>query len=715
MPQAETDVKIKQDPKVKDNFDRFEHIPSFFNPITDLSDTRKKEIATEIIKELDAIMKERSSEGIDDKWEMLDNQYDGKMEEIEDMQFNLHKHTTKIKVDSIVTAITDAFFESDPVFAISPRPEFQRENGNEVTDKQEDFLDYKIDEVIPLEKEFRLAAHPAVLKGIGWIKIFPEIDRRKKKRIEVYKGDPIPEIDSETLSQRVDPATGQPLFKNKGLEEFVQNHKPDEPGFEAVIKKLSEGKQVYLTVEYMETKINDPMPKAVRPEDLFVRLNTNGYEGLCDTLLIAEKISNLSWWDLKKAEKKEYFFDIDELAYEDDKPQDDSTERKRKDNYESETYELYECTYFYKDEEEYKKGIFWVHKDKKLIVGAIEFPLWTIDCQYIPLYIKNKKIGEIYQPGIGEDLTDSNLAENAILNLTLQGAWQSNTITPITESHEIIAQFQEKRWLHGQPLVGKPGDLRFLNEYMRPTDSTSLVGLLQYLVQGDDEVSKVSSLYTGRESPIDPTAPASKTLALLERSGVGVRDYIKVMLRSFNIIGDSILQQYYQITEDSQKYKVNPEKQSGEIFATISREEIAAKTNVQSKALAFDFNRNNEKREDIALFSAIRGELLIGQNDDAVYFLLKNLIKGWSPKWRNMVDKILPPLDQFRKKQFAIAIEAVRAFVMTEMQKSQITKQPPQFDPRQLIAMMQDMIRQSVTPLSDDEIKAREEAQQGGG
>jgi hypothetical protein len=258
----------------------------------------------------------------------------------------------------------------------------------------------------------------------------------------------------------------------------------------------------------------------------------------------------------------------------------------------------------------------------------------------------------------------------------------------------------------------KVGDTppRFLNEFMKPMDAGNGIKLIQYLTQSQDDVSGVSSLLTGRESPIDPTAPASKTLALLERSGINIKAYVRVLVKSFNLIPQISLMYYDQMSSDDLKYKIRStaEQVTGaNPFGVISKSELRAKTTIQSQASAFNFNKNNEKREDLALFSTIRQEPLIARNPKAVYELLKNLIKGWSPKWRNRLDKVLPTFEQFQQEQSQMAVQAVAQYVQAVLKQSQTTGVAPEFDVRQLIAAVADFTAEAATPAAEEVQKER--------
>jgi hypothetical protein len=682
-----------------------------------LTEAQEKKIVDEIVAELDAIEKEREADKLEAKWEALDNQYDGEMQQVEGAQFNLHKHTTKIKVDSVTRAITQAFFEGDKIFSVGARPGYEKTQGHDVLDMQEDFLDYKCDEIIPLKQVLPLVAHSATLKGTGVLKVTYQITSRKRKREEVYQGSPHMIPDERTGRPQMG-QDGSPIIQNEGLEGFLKQYPEAVEKYPQYVKKLMLGKKITLVVEYDEIVYHDPMPKYVDLKNFFVRSNVKKLVGLRDAYLMAEK-KTYTYWELKQEEREENLYNVDELTM----TKDEKGENKRIDKFANQNYDLYEVVMHTKldapeegeqDTSEFERLVFHFSKDKKKIVGAYYYPYYGVDTYYLPFYIKNKKDG-FYDEGIGEDLTDANIAQNAILNFALEGAWISNMVTPIVPpGSDIETQFLEKKWMHGLPLSAKSGEVDFLSKYMRPSNTPELIQLIQYLVQDSDDVSGVSSLMTGRESPTDPTAPAAKTLALLERSGLNVKDYIRCFLPSFNEVANVFLQMYYQMNADGVKYRLKPEMVVGNNpFGVMSREDMVAKTAIQSQAFTFNFEKANEKREDLALLQILRQEPIFAGNPDAVYYTLKDIVKNWSPKWRANVEKIFPDPTQFKQAQMMMAVQAVGIFVQESIKNAKVTGQELEFDPRQLMASIQQMLKEMVTPPTKEEVEAREDAANG--
>ena len=683
------DVKFKKEPKsASDKKMKDEGIPVYMEKL-ELSDSQKKRAVKEIRAEIKAIQEERDNDQLEKKWEALENQYKGKVTDDELSQFNLNRNVTKVKIDNIVTACSEAFFESDPMYAITPRPEYGK-NNIEVCAKQQDFLDYKVDN-LPFMPELDLVYHSAAVKGAGWLEIFYDIKREDRRREESY----------EAKMEQVDDGQGNITMVSRGLEEFLSNWPDaaiDHPGY---IKRLMDGKDIEFVADYKETIYNDPRPKYHDIKDVYVRFKTDGLEGLKTTRLIAIK-ENFTYWELKREEADGKFYDIDELVMK---------EGNRPDNFETLDFDIFKCTYYFRmkeDEDKETKVVLWIAEDKKIIIGSTLYPYYSVGCTLIPFYVKRKVKG-IYQPGVAEDMTDSNLAENAILNMTLETAYIGNIVTPITKDPDVQAQFLEKRFAPGVPIEADANSIDFLQKYMKPADIGGLLSLMQYLVLGDDQVSRVSSLMSGAESPFDPNAPARKTMALLQQSGRGVMDYVKHLLPSFNEIGYILLAMYFQMSKQGKAYAPKPERVVGNNpFATLNRNEMVARTNIQAQAFAFVEDKVNEKVLDLSLYQAVRQEPLIAKNPDAVHFLLKTLVEGWSKKWKNAALKVIPSMEQFQKQKLEAALNGVVMYANKVLEESKVTGVDPQLDPEQLLAVVSDLQSQLVTNVDPEVQKERD-------
>jgi hypothetical protein len=136
---------------------------------------------------------------------------------------------------------------------------------------------------------------------------------------------------------------------------------------------------------------------------------------------------------------------------------------------------------------------------------------------------------------------------------------------------------------------------------------------------------------------------------------------------------------------------------------------MVAKTNIQSQAMGFNFERMNEKRENLALLQVVRTDPFFAQNPEAIYVVLKTLIKSWSPMWKNIINKVMPPMEQFKMKQLETAVQAVDAYVQSKVKNAQVTGVQLEFDPAELVQAVQQYVQEAITPPPPEEIKRREQ------
>lgn len=687
-------VELKSNIKPEPKEEVIESLLSKGKPLK-LDDEEQKKVVKAFKEEFEAIKTERmdiDGEDFDSFLASMDRQRKGQMPKTANRAYNLDTGLTKIKCSDIVRTTINAIFDVDPIISVNPRPGFAKGVGTKVCKEQQEFLDYVIDEKIPLRKSLRLAANSATYKKVGVIKWVHKV--RKEKRIGHAKFEGKPEVIG------INQQTGQPLIKNKALEDFMLNYgdmirkeeerNPGSKKYDWIINRLKEGKKVEFDYEYDDVVYNDPYPQFVDNKNFYVRKDTDGYWGLCEAQLIAERIS-FSYYQLKNLEKEYDFVNLDKLIY--DNEEDKKADNKRE-NYATENYNIIECPFYVRlpDEEEYTKVVLWIAEEKMVYLGGIYYPYTVLDSYYVPHYVKCTDNG-FYQEGVAEDVTDTHLSKNAILNHTLEAAQMANTIVPIADKNsDIVKQFLNNTWINGMPLYGNAKDIDFLNNKIKLPDISGLLVLDQTLTRVASELTRVSDLRSGKETPLDPNAPGNKTAMLLQESGRGVKDYVDEFINGFNIDAQVILKLYYEMNQDEQEYLERRQKAvTGKEPKKISKASMIARTSIQSQAMAYDFNKINAKREDLAINQFLTNEMIVISNPEANYERIKIVMAGWSPKWKNAINKILPPLEEFKAQQAAIALQAVQQYVQVKIQESKMTGQPPNMVPEELIGMMSQM------------------------
>lgn len=678
-------------------------------PLNITEDTEQKKLVKEIEEEFEAIKKERMDiDGYDYDVFLgkMDNQKKGRMPKTTGRAYNLDCGLSAIKCGDVIRTIVDAILGVEPIVSISPRPGFAKGEGYTICQEQEQFIDYALDEKIPLKDPLRLAADSATYKKVGVIKWIHKVRKEPRIRTEKYTG--------KTEQIGVDQQTGKPILKNQGIIDFMAAYGPevekDPKKYEWILKKLVQDKVAKFDVQYDEIVYNDPFPKFVDNKNFYVRKATEGYLGLCETQLTVERVE-FTYYGLKKLEKENGFVNVDKLIYD---SVDDENAHKKRDGFANEMYPVLECVYMYRMGEEYQKIVCWISETKKCYLGGVYFPFTVIGSYYVPHHVKTTGTG-FYQEGVAESLTDTHLSKNAILNHTLEAAQMATTITPLVKKgSDAAGQFLNNLWVNGMPIYAVKGEIDFLNNYIKPPDVGALLTLNQVLSQIGSEISGSSDLRSGKETPLDPSAPARKTAMLLQESGKNIKDYVDTFSQGFNIDVQLILRIYFEMNDDEQEYLERRYRSvTGAMPKKISKAAMMARTLIQSQAMAYDFNKMNAKRQDILNNQILSNESLIMNNPQANWTRVNILISSMDPKWSNNKEKLLPSLEEFNKQQAQIAVQAVQIFVQQMIQEAQTTQQAPKLDPRalmQLINQLQSMATMPMNVLGEKQKQQAKEA-----
>lgn len=669
------------------------------------NEEQQTRLVKEILEEETAIDEERRDvhgEDYDQFCKSMDNQYAGVMPRREGQIFNVDTGITSIKVDRIIGDSMEAILGVEPRISVVPRPGFaQTDNGQEICNRQEQFLDYAMDERLPVDLELEKAAKNGALKRVGIVKLSHKVVIRKRVRHEFYSG-------KIEMSE-------DGIAKIPGLESLLEAHadriKEDPDKYAPYIRKLQAGKDAEFDAEYNDVIYNDPFVESIKPENFKVRKSVSSYEDLADTELTIE-LREFTYWELKKLEKTYDFINVDKLLYADES---DERNKKERDGARNEKYCIRECVKYFKEKEdsaeEPKKIVCFISKDRDIYLGGIYYSFTVLDCQYFPVWVKMEGDG-FYQGSIAKDLTSAHIADTALLVMILDGVWKRNTMTPITpEDSPVDQQISSHLWIEGMPLHARPDEIDFLNKYMPQLDLNAMLASRESVQRIADDKSRVSQLKTGTESRLDPTAPAQKTRDLIMQSDAGIRKYTTNIAKAFNRLATGILQMYYEISQNDQKYlnkRIGDVTNNKDIFKVITRQQMIAKTSIQSMSYAYNFDKQREKEDWLTFYKLFRQEMLIAKSPERVLYLLQTIGKSWSPAVKNALHKLLPDMAQMKQEEMMVAIQAVAIYTQQVIKEAQMTGQQPQFDPEQMLAVIGKMREQMVNFPSKEEMKAQQ-------
>lgn len=652
----------------------------------ELSEEQKARLTAQVEHEFDALKEERARLKLEEKWQSLDNQFNGEMKKNPAMSFNLHSHQSKIKENAIVRALNEAFLDSDPIVDISPRPENLKQGGQDICDRQAQFIDYEMDENIRPAHNLILINHDAVRKyvGIGKLEWLYKKDRRKRE--EVYEGKWEDEVNDKGQP------TGQKI--NKALKEFLSNYPDAAERYPQLLKKIVSEQKVSVVVDYLDVISNNANLKHIAIEDFYVCNSCDRNHGLNNTHLVMERQSK-RWQELlDKAKDGEYEqAAVDSLAHGDE--------------YDTKDYTIYEATtYFAMDEdgEEIKLKAWFAEtvkidgKDKGAsdssltYLGCINYPYFGFDIDYIAFFVDLNDEGFYGSArSVTASLKDSNIAQDAILNLSLHSSYIRNVLTPIVkEGSEIEAQFIENRWRDGKPLVVDQmteDTSKAVSFVQYPQfDLAGLTMIRQDLKRTDGDITGVTDLMTGRESASDPRAPATKTIALLNQSGINIKDYIRIYLPSFNLFIEKLFGLYYQMSKEGRKFRVQRSSQEvtgGNVFDDITRDQLLARTTVQARAAAFAFDKVNEANTDMGAYQIVSTNPYLLTQPKVQFEALRTLLTAKGGKWKAFADKMLDP-EQFNEQQMQVAMQAVQGVMQQKQFEQQATGVQPEVNPQEL-------------------------------
>ena len=115
----------------------------------------------------------------------------------------------------------------------------------------------------------------------------------------------------------------------------------------------------------------------------------------------------------------------------------------------------------------------------------------------------------------------------------------------------------------------------------------------------------------------------------------------------------------------------------------------------------------------LSLWQMLRPEPLFSQNPEGVYNFLKMIVKAWSKKARNVIESILPPLEQFKKQQQMMVAQGVAGFLQNKAKEAVMGGQTefledPGAMAQQLMQVISVLTKESATPPSKEEVAARE-------
>ena len=522
MPEITTDkIDVTLEEASKKDIQSIEEAPESFGSWLnlELSEEKLQTITDRILEEINNIEEDRAPWY--EKVKQYRNMYNQKVKETSlpfSGSFNLCVPLSNKIIDACVSQTEEAFEDVDPKWVIQMPPDKNLADSKTI---QEKALDYFSDTEMDFRQDWNKVYHDAYLLGTGWMCM---TFKREFTKVRDY-------------------------VEYKDLASFQKDYPKDWFKYKKYIDKLSKGETVSLVVEYNQEMYRSPKPEHVEWEDVYVPVKTNGLEGMLKSRLIARYVPK-RWEEIY----------IDETRGDYIKGKAEKLRTKEGDNgmpeidpeYLKKTYDTFEVQYFVDidDDNVEERCLFNIEKEHRLCLRAIRYPYNHNHPYIIPYYIQTNLEG-IYQAGMGEKLINLNIALNAVLNHTLNSSVIANSLSlKVRSGTDAVRALYEHQWYPGSILeLMNVDDVQQFN-FATPNLS-SLLNLFSIIERFGEDISGMSNYVFGQESSQDPTAPASKTLALMQRSEIKLRSYIKCLKRSNNEAGYQALRLIYQYVPKS--------------------------------------------------------------------------------------------------------------------------------------------------------------------
>ena len=520
--------------------------------------------------------------------------------------FRVNVPVTKKKVREVANRLKQAYLDSDPIWAVD-----SAELPAELVAAIERGLDHQVDHELSLEDDMAQAIFDAVWHGVGALEPCWAYSEDIVRDLEVYRG-----YDGQTFESLAD------LVK---FEERYPDWKDNKIAL-GLHSKLARGEQVAAEVEYRAPTTNRPDLVHIPCKDLRIYPSLNSWQDLQSSPCYGYvKTHNRMELEAFEADGT---IDADQLKRVWPKKL-DSEETSAQD--EMDDADVFRATVRYQmpGDSEPRRYAIWYERESCTVLRIRKFPWWLALPNLILHHIRQEEPG-VFKRGLAWDLKDTHVACNVTLSLYLNGADMANSMRWYAKQGSVGEQhILQRRWSPHLPMPWKTDP----NEVQSLQTSTSHLGPLvqgfELMRRQSDEETQTSSLQSGRESPTDPSAPATKTIALLQQVEPNTKELLRSLQEGFRQSGRWILGMFYQA------------KRLGWIteipgFPDIPDElllEVGKK--LQPRSILFEFDRATRLQADQMVMN-----LVAAYAPQAVPQVLRKVISHTSSDWAREADSL---------------------------------------------------------------------------
>lgn len=489
--------------------------------------------------------------------------------------FRINVPITKKKVREIANRLKQAYLDSDPIWAVVSQTLPQ-----EIVAQVEKGLDHQVDNELFIADDLSQAIFEAVMHGVGAV-----------EPTWAYHEDIVQDV---IAYQPFDGVTAQSLMDLIRFEQDFPNWREDEQS-RKIHSQLVNGREVRALARYRTATINRPDVCHIPAKDLRVYPWLNSHEDVQFSPCYGY-VKNYTRSELEALAADETIDDDQLGRVFPDKSQDEISAEDA-----TEPYEVARLTVRYRLDEDDEPARYkvWYEKQSGAILRCRAFP-WFLDAADLVLFHVRQEEPGIFKRGIAWDLQDTHTAANTTFSLFLNGADMANSMRWYTKRNSLAeAHILQRRWSPHLPLPWEHDP----NEAQSLVSSTSHLGPLvqahEFIRRISDEDTQTTSLQSGKESPTDPDAPATKTIALLQQMEPNTKEYLRSLEPGFRTLGQWIVHLYIQGKRMGWIDEI-----SG--FPELSDEQLTeVAKQLQPRALLFEFDRGRRAQTNLIALQMI--------------------------------------------------------------------------------------------------------------
>lgn len=500
--------------------DEANNAPQGYLTVT-LSDEDRPKLEAWVKNHLDQI--ETAMADIQSRFEEERNQFEGLMPGGDypyPGAFRLNVPITKRKVREIANRLKQAYLDSDPIWAV-----ISHTLPLDVTTEIEKGLDHQVDNELEAADDLSQAIFEAVLHGVGAIEPGWAYLEDVMRDVAVYQ--PFDGVNPQTLAD---------------LLRFEQDYPnwQDDKEAKRLHNQIARGKEVRSEVVYRTATVNRPCVSHVPAKDLRLYPHLNHRLDLQRSPVYGY-VKRYTRLDLE-ALAADGTLDDDQMSRVFPSADDTSAQREMED------YEVARLTVRYAlsaDDEPVRYKV-WYERKSGAILRCRAFPWWLNEPDLVLFHVRQEEPG-IFKRGIAWDLKDTHVVANVTMSLYLNGADLANSMRFKAKKGSLAEQhLLNRRWSPHLPMPWSqdPGEVESMQ--MSTAHLGPLIQAHELMKRQSDEETQTTNLQSGRESPTDPSAPATKTIALLQQVEPNTKEYLRSLEPGFRLLGKWVLWLYYQ-------------------------------------------------------------------------------------------------------------------------------------------------------------------------